>query len=477
MNFNRVSSSFTLKHHCHQFSEGKFLSAIEEYSKAIKINPDSAAFYSNRSFCYIKTEAYGYALADAEKCIEKDKTFIKGYYRRASAFMGLGKFKESLKDLRTVVKRVPNDRDARLKLKECEKIVKKEAFEEAIKTETVHKSALDDVDVNSMIVESTYDGPHLDSTINLEFVTEMMEHFKKRKLIHKKYAYQILVRIKQLFSQLPSLVDIHVPDGQHFTICGDLHGQYYDLLNIFTINGMPSDKNPYLFNGDFVDRGSFSVEVIFTLFAFKLLYPTSFHMSRGNHESINMNKMYGFDGEVKAKYNENMCHLFHEVYRLLPLAQCINSSILVVHGGLFSRDDVTLDDIRKIDRNSEPGESGLMCELLWSDPQDEPGRSPSKRGVGMQFGPDITESFLSRNGLKLLVRSHEVKDNGYEIAHNGKCITVFSAPNYCDQMGNKGAFIRVTAPELRPEYTCFTAVPHPAVKPMAYASNFGLFGL
>ena len=109
-----------------------------------------------------------------------------------------------------------------------------------------------------------------------------------------------------------------------------------------------------------------------------------------------------------------------------------------MHGGLFSRDDVTLDEVRKIERKREPPDEGLMSELLWSDPQPMPGRLPSKRGVGLSFGPDVTANFLKQNGLKMVVRSHEVKDEGYEVEANGQLVTVFSAPNYCDQMGNKG---------------------------------------
>lgn len=101
-----------------------------------------------------------------------------------------------------------------------------------------------------------------------------------------------------------------------------------------------------------------------------------------------------------------------------------------MHGGLFSRDDVTLKEIREIDRNRQPPEEGLMCELLWSDPQPQLGRAPSKRGVGVQFGPDVTHNFLAMNNLSYIVRSHEVKTDGYEVGHDGKCITVFSAPNY-----------------------------------------------
>lgn len=140
--------------------------------------------------------------------------------------------------------------------------------------------------------------------------------------------------------------------------------------------------------------------------------------------------MYGFDGEVRSKYSKEMSDLFTEVYNWLPLAHCLNDSVLVMHGGLFSEDTVTLKEIETIDRNRQPPNEGIMCELLWSDPQPELGRAPSKRGVGCQFGPDVTKKFLELNNLKYIIRSHEVKNDGYEVAHDGKCITVFSAPNY-----------------------------------------------
>jgi serine/threonine-protein phosphatase 5 len=255
------------------------------------------------------------------------------------------------------------------------------------------------------------------------------------------------------------------------TVCGDTHGQFYDLLNIFAINGNPSPDNPYLFNGDFVDRGSFSVEVILTLLAYKVAAPSCMYLTRGNHETTNMNKMYGFDGEVKAKFNDYVLAMFREVFVWLPLAALIEQKVFVCHGGLFSRDSVALSEIRAIERNCEPPDDGLMTELLWSDPQPELGRGASKRGVGVQFGPDVTENFLKTNNLSLVIRSHECKHEGYEIHHDGKCVTIFSAPNYCDQMGNKGAFINFDE-NLRPRFTQFSAVPHPNVRPMAYAGGF-----
>lgn len=148
----------------------------------------------------------------------------------------------------------------------------------------------------------------------------------------------------------------------------------------------------------------------------------------------------------------------------------------VVHGGLFSRDDVTLDEIRQIPRlGRQPGQEGLMCELLWTDPQELPGRGPSKRGVGIAFGPDVTRRWCELNKVTGIFRSHEVRQDGYAVEHEGLCTTVFSAPNYVDQSGNKGAFVRIDG-SGNLEFVQFDAKPHPPLKPMAYAQG-GLSGL
>eukprot|EP00249_Psilotum_nudum_P021502 c28129_g1_i1 orf=695-2140(-) len=453
------------------FQAHKFSKAIELYTQAIALSGQNAVYWANRAFAHTKLEEYGSAIEDATKAIEIDPKYVKGYYRRGAAYLAMGKFKDALKDFKQVARIAPRDPDAMKKLRECEKAVQKMRFEEAIAMDERHSIA-ESLDFSSIEVEDTYDGARLEGdNVTLEFITKMMDDFKKQKNIHKRYAFQILLQVRELLLPLESLVDITVPDKGCFTICGDIHGQYFDLLNIFELNGLPSNENPYLFNGDFVDRGSFSVEVIFTLFSFKILYPTGIYLARGNHESKSMNKIYGFEGEVKSKFNETMADLFTEVFCCLPLAHILNGKVFVVHGGLFSMDGVTLSDIRAIDRFREPPDEGLMCELLWSDPYPGLGRAPSKRGVGVAFGSDVTKAFLKENNLELVVRSHEVKDAGYEIEHDGKLITVFSAPNYCDQMGNKGAFIKFRSPELQPDIQAFSAVPHPNVRPMAYANN------
>ncbi|XP_050249259.1 serine/threonine-protein phosphatase 5 isoform X1 [Quercus robur] len=526
------------------FQARKYTQAIDLYTQAIELNSQNAVYWANRAFAHIKREEYGSAIQDASKAVEVDPKYSKGYYRRGTAYLAMGKFKEALKDFQQVKKLSPNDPDAARKLKECEKAVMKLKFEEAISVpESERRSIADSIDYRSigtgpnsssvptevavaavavavvavvmmivgtaaaivvaiilvvvlvvlgarwwggcgggvfhkgqvydLDVEPQYSGARIDGdVVTLDFVKKMMDDFKNQKCIHKRYAFQIVLQMRDMLRALPSLVDINVPDGNHFTVCGDVHGQFYDLLNIFELNGLPSDENPYLFNGDFVDRGSFSLEVILTLFAFKCMSPAAIYLARGNHESKSMNKIYGFEGEVKSKLSDTFVELFAEVFCCLPLAHVINEKVFVVHGGLFSVDGVKLSDIRAIDRFCEPPEEGLMCELLWSDPQPNPGRGPSKRGVGLSFGGDVTKRFLQENNLDLVVRSHEVKDEGYEIEHDGKLITVFSAPNYCDQMGNKGAFIRFEAPDLKPNIVTFSAVPHPDVKPMAYANNF-----
>ena len=477
------------------FKSSKFPLALRLYSEAIDrleeeglgTSTEAAKYFANRAYANLKLENYGAAVADGERAIELDTSFAKGYYRKGAACMALGRFKEGRDCFRRVAK-ATGSRDAQIKLKECESAIRRIRFEEAISSpESSHTASIsygDSVHPNTMEVEDSYMGTRMDDdavrqgdyarAITPEVIESMIEGFKNQSLIHKKYAFVILSRVKQILEASPTIEEIDVPEGKHFTVCGDVHGQFFDLCNIFEINGRPSPENPYLFNGDFVDRGSFSVEVIFTLFGYKCLYPDAMFMTRGNHEAKSMNRMYGFDGEVRAKYSNLMAEFFAEIFCFLPLGCVLNSKVLVVHGGLFSRPDVTLDDLKKIDRNREPPESGDMCDILWSDPMDEDGMGPSKRGVAVNFGPDVTRAFLENNNLELLVRSHEMKEEGYEVAHGGKCITIFSAPNYCDQMGNMGAFIRFEH-DMVPKFTQFSAVPHPPSRPMQYAGMNGFF--
>lgn len=219
----------------------------------------------------------------------------------------------------------------------------------------------------------------------------------------------------------------------HLTICGDIHGQFSDLERIFALNGVPAKQNPYLFNGDFVDRGPNSRACITTLLLHKLVEPESIFLNRGNHELIEMNAYYGFRKELQ---DDVLFKRFNQIFDLLPIAHVVNESVFVVHGGL-PRKPASLAEI-----DACTSSSSLYHELLWNDPCDTDGIHPNPRGDGVfRFGPDITAKFLKQNHLTHLVRSHEMVESGVEISQSGKCVTVFSAPNYAGYYRNKGGFL------------------------------------
>ncbi|CAH0380722.1 unnamed protein product [Bemisia tabaci] len=315
------------------------------------------------------------------------------------------------------------------------------------------------VDYDAINVGPDYNGPRLkDGIVSLKFMRDLVQHFRVKKRLHSKYAYQIIRKIRNFYRRQPSLLEIKVPKGENITICGDIHGQLYDLLNIFEMNGWPSETNRYLFNGDFINRGRYGVECALLLFGFKLLYPKRFFLNRGNHESKMMSHYFGFDDEVKFKYSQKMLDMFGKAFRWLPLAHRIDKKILVVHAGLFSEDGVTISDIKHIERNCEPIHSPLMFDMLWSDPKSTDGRSPNfMRGAGIEFGPDVTRSFCRRNQVEYIIRSHYPPKEGHRTDHNNRIVTVFSAPN--DQAGNKGAILKLTAPKFEPQFVTFTQMP------------------
>jgi len=274
-------------------------------------------YYSNRAFTSLKLENYGIAVLDAKAAIDIDPTFIKAYYRRGSALFALGKLKESVRDFTKVCKLHPKDKDARKKLDVAKKAKMEMEFASCIAVEE-QKIEIDPEDI---IVEESYTGPVCEKAedVNAEWVVNLMNHFKDEKKLHKKYVVKLLLFLIDIVKEQKALVDIEVPEDVDITICGDTHGQFYDLLNIFEKNGNPSETNPYLYNGDFVDRGSFSVEVMMCLIAWKIAFPSHVHLTRGNHEAKSMNKMYGFEGEVKAKYDMKLMDLFSYTFCHLPL--------------------------------------------------------------------------------------------------------------------------------------------------------------
>ncbi|XP_039658573.1 serine/threonine-protein phosphatase with EF-hands 2 [Perca fluviatilis] len=405
-------------------------------------------------------------------------------------------------------------------------------------------------------VPEIYSGPHLTFPLTVEQAVRLVEAFRNKKQLHSRYVLQLLLETLKLIRMLPNINRISTCQSKEITICGDLHGQLEDLLLIFYKNDMPSMEKPYVFNGDFVDRGNDSIEILLILFSFLLVYPSEVHLNRGNHEDHIVNLRYGFTKEVLTKYKmhgKRILKLLQEIFSWLPLATVIDQKVLVIHGGISDTTDLsvlarvdrhsyvsalrppkkrnqnsaassididteevlshnkltqrrtsltypkpiardvfpnrslqdfsglikvnTVEDveihrkrpsisIQGINRpenettqaassesvNSENGndEWKQILDLLWSDPMNQDGCVPNEvRGGGCYWGPDVTEDFLNRHNLQLIIRSHECKQDGYEFCHNRKVLTLFSASNYYDVGSNRGAYVKL-GPDLVP---------------------------
>lgn len=267
----------------------------------------------------------------------------------------------------------------------------------------------------------------------------------------------------------PNISKVTIKNNSKLTVVGDLHGQLNDLLHILDTSGLPTNGHKYVFNGDFVDRGKYSVEVCAIIFSLYLACPGSVFLNRGNHEDYMICSIYGFKSEVEEKYDGLVFSLFTEVFKKLPLFTIVNSSVFIVHGGLFHNDGITLKDLENIDREKfQLEDSGLdngpimkeedqdnfyrqlARDALWSDPVNQEGRTKSIRGAGIAFGYDIAQQFLDLNDLKFIVRSHECVRSGYEepythVDENGNVVesnlcTIFSASNY-GEMGNHASYL------------------------------------
>ena len=314
-------------------------------------------------------------------------------------------------------------------------------------------------------------------------VHEIVATFCRRRLVSRAITEELLTRATTLLEALPNVVEFTVPEGCYLTVVGDLHGQYQDLMHLFRTYGFPSPTRPYLFNGDFVDRGDCGVEITLTLLAFQQLHPGSVLLNRGNHEERSVHMLMGFFQECTNKYDKEVYEMFNVAFGHLPIATVINGAVCVVHGGVDAK--VSLADVRTIPRSeyqtyagqmgNPGGKPGLVhpamrdkiaairkrAELmhpinacLWNDPINVPGEGFNKtRGTGMLFGPDVCKDFLEREGLQLLIRSHEMTPDGYDwpfgdnLLHG--CITVFSASNYACTATNRGGVVRIGAPGSR----------------------------
>ena len=232
------------------------------------------------------------------------------------------------------------------------------------------------------------------------------------------------------------------PVSSPVTVCGDIHGQFWDLLELFRVGGDLPDTS-YIFMGDVVDRGFFSLETFSLLMALKARYPGRMTLLRGNHESRQITQVYGFYDECMQKYGSaSVWKSCCQVFDYLNIAAIIDGRVLCVHGGL-SPELRSLDQIRTIMRMQEVPHEGPFCDLMWSDPEDIETWSVSPRGAGWLFGRMVTKEFNHLNGLELIARAHQLVQEGYKLMHDDHIVTVWSAPNYCYRCGNVASVFQV----------------------------------
>jgi len=244
--------------------------------------------------------------------------------------------------------------------------------------------------------------------------------------------------VRSVFLDQNSLLDLEAP----LKICGDVHGQYHDLLRLFEYGGCPPESN-YLFLGDYVDRGKQSLETIILLFAYKTKYPENFFLLRGNHECASITRIYGFYDECKRRYNIKLWKQFCDVFNCMSVCALIDEKIMCMHGGL-SPEISSFDQVRRLVRPTDVPDTGMICDLLWADPdKDIAGWAENDRGVSFIFGPDVVTSFLQKQDLDLVCRAHQVVEDGYEFFAKRQLITLFSAPNYCGEFDNAGAMMSI----------------------------------
>lgn len=289
--------------------------------------------------------------------------------------------------------------------------------------------------------------PNDRSKPNLQF---LKQHFYREGRLTEDQALWIINEGTKLLEREPNLLEMDAP----ITVCGDVHGQYYDLMKLFEVGGDPAETR-YLFLGDYVDRGYFSIECVLYLWCLKIWYPDTLWLLRGNHECRHLTDYFTFKLECKHKYSENVYEACMKSFCALPLAAVMNKQFLCIHGGL-SPELHTLEDLKSIDRFREPPTHGLMCDLLWADPLEDFGQEKTQeyfvhnhvRGCSYFFSYPAACAFLEKNNLLSIIRAHEAQDAGYRMYRKTRTtgfpsvMTIFSAPNYLDVYNNKAAVLK-----------------------------------
>jgi len=275
-----------------------------------------------------------------------------------------------------------------------------------------------------------------------------------RKQLSEEQIRAVVWRVQAILAQESNVLSLHGP----INICGDLHGQFYDVRKLFEVGGKIEAGTRYLFLGDYVDRGYFSLETVTLLFLYKLLYPDQIFLLRGNHECRSITQVYGFYEQCMRYYAHSaIWKLFVDAFDFLPVSAIVDGKIFCIHGGLSPKCPA-IDSVRTIQRSIEVPSEGPFTDLLWSDPETKVSMfSPSTRGAGFLFGAQAVEKFCGENNIELVTRAHQLAPQGYQHYFGNKCLTIWSCPNYFYKCRNLAAVMEVRDSGIK--FVQFDAVP------------------